>query len=135
MAPWTAACQAHLSMEFSRQEYWNRLVFPTPGDPNPGTELESLGSPALAGRFFTTSAIWEVPFCLKIEYKLSLGWPQTVSSPSGICKQALRHQLPPMHLFTLSQFVTLGNLNLLSPILSFLCRFLIFVEGANKLGL
>ena len=56
MAPWTAACQAHLSMEFSRQEYWNRLVFPTPGDPNPGTELESLGSPALAGRFFTTSA-------------------------------------------------------------------------------
>jgi len=32
-------------MEFSRQEYWNRLSFPTPGDlPNP--EIEQ-GSPAL----------------------------------------------------------------------------------------
>ena len=39
-------------MEFSRQEYWNRLPFPTPGDlPDPGIELVSL---ALAGRFFTT---------------------------------------------------------------------------------
>ena len=31
-----------LSMEFSRQEYWSRLLFPTPGDlPDPGMELES----------------------------------------------------------------------------------------------
>ena len=29
--PWTAACQAPLSMEFSRQEYWRGLPFPTPG--------------------------------------------------------------------------------------------------------
>ena len=28
--PWTAALQALLSMEFSRQEYWNRLPFPSP---------------------------------------------------------------------------------------------------------
>ena len=27
--PWTAVCQAPLSMEFSRQEYWNGLPFPT----------------------------------------------------------------------------------------------------------
>ena len=32
--PWTAACQAPLSMEFSRQEYWNGLLFPPPGDPS-----------------------------------------------------------------------------------------------------
>ena len=31
-APWTASCQAPLSMEFSRQEYWNGLPFPSPGD-------------------------------------------------------------------------------------------------------
>ena len=44
-------------MEFSRQEYWGGLPFPTPGDlPNPGIEPTSLVSPALAGRFFTTSA-------------------------------------------------------------------------------
>ena len=37
--PWTVARQALLSMEFSRQEYWSGLPFPTPGDlPNPGTE-------------------------------------------------------------------------------------------------
>ena len=30
--PWTVACQAPLSMEFSRQEYWSRLPLPSPGD-------------------------------------------------------------------------------------------------------
>ena len=29
--PWTVACQAPLSMRFSRQEYWNALPFPSPG--------------------------------------------------------------------------------------------------------
>ena len=51
--------QAPLSMEFSRQEYWSGLPFPTPQDlPNPGIELTSPASPAipaLAGRFFTTA--------------------------------------------------------------------------------
>ena len=28
--PWTAACQAPLSIEFSRQEYWSGLPFPSP---------------------------------------------------------------------------------------------------------
>ena len=37
--PWTIACQAPLSMEFSRQEYWSVLPFPTPGD-HPDLEIE-----------------------------------------------------------------------------------------------
>ena len=42
---------APLSMEFSRQEYWSRLPFPTPGGlPDPGIEVPH---PALAGGFFT----------------------------------------------------------------------------------
>ena len=58
--PWTVACQAPLSMGVPRQEYWSGLPCPTPGDlPNPGTELMSLVSPALAGEFFTTHAPWE----------------------------------------------------------------------------
>ena len=62
MTPWTVACQAPLSMGFSKQEYWNGLSCPPPGDlPNPGTEPESLMSPALAGGFFTTNATWEAP--------------------------------------------------------------------------
>ena len=52
-APWTIAHQAHLSMEFSRQEYWSGLPFLPSGDlPDPGIEPMSL---ALAGRFFTTA--------------------------------------------------------------------------------
>ena len=30
--PWTVACQAPLSMGFSRQEYWSGLPFPSPED-------------------------------------------------------------------------------------------------------
>ena len=56
MTLWTVAHQTPLSMEFSRQEYWSELLFPSPGDlPDLGMELESLVSPALAGRFFTTA--------------------------------------------------------------------------------
>ena len=43
--PWTVAYQAPQFMEFSRQEYWSGLPFPSPGDlPNPGMEP---GSPTL----------------------------------------------------------------------------------------
>ena len=42
MTPWTVARQAPLSMEFSRQEYWSGLPFPSPGDlPDPGIEPRS----------------------------------------------------------------------------------------------
>ena len=40
--PWTIAYQAPLSMEFSRQEYWSGLPFPSPGDlPDSGMEPRS----------------------------------------------------------------------------------------------
>ena len=58
--PRTIAHQTPLSMEFSRQEHWSRLPFPTPGDfPNPEIELMPPVSPTLAGEFFTTSATWK----------------------------------------------------------------------------
>ena len=61
--PWVIACQAPLSIEFSRQEYWSVLPYPSPGDlPYPGIEptfLASVVSSALAERFFITSTIWE----------------------------------------------------------------------------
>ena len=57
------SCQASLSMEFSRQEYWSGLPFPSPEDLpgillpgiGPGIKPESLVSSALAGEFFTTA--------------------------------------------------------------------------------
>ena len=56
--PWTVARQSYLSMEFSRQEYWTGLPFPSPGDlPYPGLEPGSL---VLADGFFTVWAAKEV---------------------------------------------------------------------------
>ena len=47
--------QIPLSMEFSRQEYWSGLPFPSPGDvPDSGVEPMSLMSSSLAEGFFTT---------------------------------------------------------------------------------
>ena len=40
--PWTVTCQSPLSIEFSRQEYWSGLPFPSPGYlPDPGIEPRS----------------------------------------------------------------------------------------------
>ena len=55
LQPHGLACQASLSMEFSRQEYWSGLPLPSLGNlPNPGIKPKPSVSPALAGRFFTT---------------------------------------------------------------------------------
>ena len=56
VTPRSVAYQTPLSMEFSRQEYWSGLPCPPPGDLlDPGIKPLSLVSPAVAGRFFTTS--------------------------------------------------------------------------------
>ena len=42
VTPWNVACQALLSIEFSRREYWSGLPFPSPGDlPDLGIEPRS----------------------------------------------------------------------------------------------
>ena len=47
---WTAAHQAPLLMEFSKQEHWSRLPFPSPWDlPDLRIEFMLLASPILAG--------------------------------------------------------------------------------------
>ena len=76
------AIQAPLSMEFSRPKYWSRSPFPPPGDlPDLGIETVSLMSPALAGRFFTTSAIKLL--------KPSLALESTVNSASVSLKKSV----------------------------------------------
>ena len=72
---WTLACQAPLSMGFSRQDYWSGWACPPPGDlPNPGIEPVSLTSPALEGGFFNTSATRAV---------YSKGYQDSVQEESG----------------------------------------------------
>ena len=77
-------------MGFSRQEYWNGLPCPPPGDlSDPGIQLASLMSPALAGRFFTTwEAFWTLlsPKCKNCMSRLN-GDPQRKRILiSGTCK-------------------------------------------------
>ena len=51
--PWIIGHQAPLSMGFSRQEYWNELPFPSPGElPNLGIELASPCISFIADRLF-----------------------------------------------------------------------------------
>ena len=59
VTPWTAACQAPLSVGFPRKEYWSGLPCPSPGDLHPPRDGTLLSLPALAGGFFTTSTTWE----------------------------------------------------------------------------
>ena len=94
--PWTVAHQCPLSMGFSRQEYWTGLPCPPPGDlPDPGIEPASLMSPALAGGFFTTSAIWEPPGFHTFIHKWTSGTPFVclLRKYDVVCKFTL--QIPP----------------------------------------
>ena len=69
--------QAPLSLGFFKQDYWSELPCPSPGYlPDSGIEPTSLLSPALAGRFFTTSITWEAQTtgqCSQSEIILPLG--------------------------------------------------------------
>jgi len=79
--PWTVACQAPLSMGFSRHEYWSGLPFPSPGDlPNRGIELASLTSPTFSS----------VQFSSVTQSCLTLCNPMDCSTP-GL---PVHHQLP-----------------------------------------
>ena len=78
--PWTVAYQAPSSMEFSRQEYWSGLPFPSPGDlPDPGIEpgspalqADTLPSEAPGKPFFPEKSLkeWVLRKCSKIRNNL-----------------------------------------------------------------
>ena len=72
---WAVACQAPMSMGFSRQEYWSGWLCPPPGDlSHPGIEPTSLTSSSSAS-FFTASATWEAP----IQLTDTIKWPPCLS--------------------------------------------------------
>ena len=56
VTPWTIARQAPRSMRFSRQEYWNGLPFPSPGD----LARDRTHISCIAGGFFTNRATWKI---------------------------------------------------------------------------
>ena len=93
VTPWTVAHQAPPSMEFSRQEYWSGLPFPSPGDlPDPGIDPKSpalqvdsltaepqekpkntgVDSLSILQRIFLTQELnWGLLHCRRILYQLS----------------------------------------------------------------
>ena len=77
---WTVACQAPLSMEFSRQEYWSGLLFAIPRDlPNPG--IRPASSP-LAGRF--------LPLSHQGSPMKYFHWFILINLPSSACKRVTK---------------------------------------------
>ena len=101
--PWTAALQAPLSMECSRQEYWSGLPLPSPEDlSNLEIEPTSPASPALQAILYYW-ATWEAKnivllmnnSCVgEVRDKGKKGW----ESCSGVCHMSNRYDycLPPM---------------------------------------
>ena len=72
---WTVARQAPLLMEFSRQESWCGLPFPTPGDlADPRIEPRSPVAPAPAGTFLFR--------CMSIPFHLSFSKQVILSTRS-----------------------------------------------------
>ena len=70
--PWTIAHQLPLFMEFSRQEYWSGLPFPSPGDlPDPGIEA---GSPALQANSLPSEPPGKPPIQNKKFFFFFLRW-------------------------------------------------------------
>ena len=101
------ACQAPLSIGFSRQEYWSRLPCPPPGDlPDPQIKPVSLRSPALAARFFTTRAIWETHLNTTMK---SESRPVVTNSfrPHGLCSP---WNSPGQYVWSMQPFPSPGDL-------------------------
>ena len=71
-------------MEFSRQEYWNGLLFPPPGDlPNPQIEPASPAAPTLAGGSFSTEPPGKPPLAIFRDIFDCCNWPEGVCGVWG----------------------------------------------------
>ena len=104
--PWIVALQAPLSMEFSRQEYWDGLPFPMLGhSPHPEIKPISLASPALAGGFFTTRATWEAQVSVQKQTFLNgrntaMNKTQSLSHADVLRKENNNKQVDKLYKFT-----------------------------------
>ena len=91
--PWTVARQASLSIELSWQEYWSRLLFPSPGDlPNPGTEsmspalqADSLPLSHQGSTYFSHTGTQLSPRFIKLKIPL-LTYPEAEFRSLHLCK-------------------------------------------------
>ena len=88
MTLWTISCQALLSMEFSKQEYWKGLPFPTPGDlPNLGIKPVS---PALVSGLYH----WATVIHIMLKHFCCFHLSQETDSEVEICARAINWWAP-----------------------------------------
>ena len=87
VTPWTAACQAPLSMEFSRQECWSGLPFPSPEDlSDPGFEPgSSLQADSLLSELLGRSSLCMGRYKSLGSLKLLLSYVSQLSGDSNLC--------------------------------------------------
>ena len=109
--PWTVACQAPLSLRFSRQEYWRGLSFPSPGDLQEHRN-RTRGS-CIAGRFFTNWArrdilrFWEmetIPQDSRLKYSWVLESQASKSNNETVTFKTTKHLLQDSIPFVLVRF-------------------------------
>ena len=99
---WSVACQASLSMGFSRHGYWSGLPCPPSGDlPASGINLRLL-SPALAGRFFITSTTWASVY----KYLFECMRAKSLQSCPSLCnpKRTVACQVPLSMVFSRQEY-------------------------------
>ena len=90
--PQTAACQALLSMEFSKQEYWNGLPFPPPGD-LPDLWIKP-ASPAVAGGFLPLNHLGSprlLLLLLKLLPAMQETWVRSLGQEDPLEKEMATH--------------------------------------------
>ena len=102
--PWTVACQAPLSLGFSRQEYWSGLPFPSPGDlPDPGIKLRS---PALQVDSLHLSHHRNPSLCYSLKFFLVVSTIFTASSPGILVSSKKKKKKKPYTFLGYLQTVT-----------------------------
>ena len=91
--PQTVACQAPLSMGFSKKDYWSGLPFPPPGDlPHSGIKP---ASPVSAGGFFTTEPTGKPLIRYSVQFSSVAQLCPTLCDPMNRSTPGLPvHQLP-----------------------------------------
>ena len=94
VTPWTVAHQASLSMEFSREEYWNGLSFPPPGDlPGLGNEPASpelqADSLPLSHQGSPTLGRWQCYFLWVSSCPVNTGFVYSSVSIFQLCRTTL----------------------------------------------
>jgi len=115
--PWTVPRHAPQSMEFSRQEYWSGLPFPSPGDlPDPGIEP---GSPVLQADALPSEPPGKL--CLRVLHKTKTkviatmtSWLEVLGKKPHLCSSKLLAKFYFFTLLRLTSFLVAVSWELLS---------------------